>query len=648
MKRMIREPFDNQRRGRKWLVLTAVLALAMGLAHESQSQQAPQQGGPVIVVAKNLQGDPFVPGTFSFDVQMIGHVGEPVIAYAFMASYDRRYAELVEVHDIGLGGQPPEMGPPSGEGPRGWRVLATLGNFHNDVLDANLVRLVFHVHSLPPPNYLVSIGPDPVNVPLVDREFRSIPHRYDNTLLVQAGLIPAMNQDFIPTPSPDLDPGIDGGVGGGGGVLPPGGGGYYDDDDPALPGGGGAPGTGGGGASSPVDRLTDHMRDMRERYFHSDVVVDERGVTRFADGRDQPDQKEAGAEEDDPLDQWTREQERAVASLPQPDSPLTAELTATTDTLAADLATTTIATATTATATATTATAALPQTVTIQGRVRHTQGRLLEDVSIVTDQGRRGAPTATTGANGLFTLTVPRGWSGRITPVLANHQLSPGSLEYEKVTENVVDQDFTAERFSDDLARYYNIVYRRNDRPTTSGLIFTHAGIRIMNGRSSDTITITLRDDHRGKAVPAIRELVSDAGMKRIHTETEITAIRVGGKLDRITAKRGEIRTISAEEVGKARLWMRRISPVRAAEYQLPSVAIATTIETPTRKMQVRHAGLDIARIESKQAVARHTVTLRKDRNKEGAPAKPVATTAQQADGQKPPATPAAAGGAAG
>ncbi|HEX9011361.1 MAG TPA: multicopper oxidase domain-containing protein [Holophagaceae bacterium] len=55
-----------------------------------------------------------------------------------------------------------------------------------------------------------------------------------------------------------------------------------------------------------------------------------------------------------------------------------------------------------------------------------------------------GGGTATTNANGAYTITLPSGWSGTAVPTLAGYLFNPASLSYTNVTANQAAQNYTA------------------------------------------------------------------------------------------------------------------------------------------------------------------------------------------------------------
>lgn len=56
--------------------------------------------------------------------------------------------------------------------------------------------------------------------------------------------------------------------------------------------------------------------------------------------------------------------------------------------------------------------------------------------------GLPGTPLPTTDENGVFSVTVEHGWSGKVTPVKLGFTFQPPSREYTRVAANMPDQDF--------------------------------------------------------------------------------------------------------------------------------------------------------------------------------------------------------------
>jgi type II secretory pathway component GspD/PulD (secretin) len=67
------------------------------------------------------------------------------------------------------------------------------------------------------------------------------------------------------------------------------------------------------------------------------------------------------------------------------------------------------------------------------------------DVNGVTMQGLPGNPK--TGAGGLYSATVPYGWTGTVTPVKEGYTFTPESMGYEPLTDNRSSENYTAKVF---------------------------------------------------------------------------------------------------------------------------------------------------------------------------------------------------------
>jgi len=81
-------------------------------------------------------------------------------------------------------------------------------------------------------------------------------------------------------------------------------------------------------------------------------------------------------------------------------------------------------------------TIALP---TISGTVADTNGAPVAGVLVQPDGGLTGAATDT---NGFYSIGVPPGWNGTVTPSFNNLMFVPGSLAYTNVTDALTNQNF--------------------------------------------------------------------------------------------------------------------------------------------------------------------------------------------------------------
>jgi Flp pilus assembly secretin CpaC len=80
------------------------------------------------------------------------------------------------------------------------------------------------------------------------------------------------------------------------------------------------------------------------------------------------------------------------------------------------------------------------QNITITKKTYTISGNIgLAGVSL---QGLPGTPLPTTDENGVFSVTVEHGWTGKVTPVKLGFTFQPPSREYTRVTANMPDQDF--------------------------------------------------------------------------------------------------------------------------------------------------------------------------------------------------------------
>ncbi len=91
------------------------------------------------------------------------------------------------------------------------------------------------------------------------------------------------------------------------------------------------------------------------------------------------------------------------------------------------------------------------------GNIKTSTGQGIQGVTLAPSDGQGNA---TTDANGNYVLTLPSGWSGTITPTLANLAFSPANRSYSNIAANQSSQD-----------------YLRQNNPVIYGEIKTSAGI---------------------------------------------------------------------------------------------------------------------------------------------------------------------------
>ena len=78
---------------------------------------------------------------------------------------------------------------------------------------------------------------------------------------------------------------------------------------------------------------------------------------------------------------------------------------------------------------------------TIFGYVGRSAGSAVSGVSV---SANNGVGSTVTGPTGYYSLTVPHGWSGRVTPSKSGYIFSPSHRDYSNVTSNRFSQDYTA------------------------------------------------------------------------------------------------------------------------------------------------------------------------------------------------------------
>jgi len=84
---------------------------------------------------------------------------------------------------------------------------------------------------------------------------------------------------------------------------------------------------------------------------------------------------------------------------------------------------------------------AAPPTFTISGVVASGDGMGIEGVDVI---GDNGAGSAVTGANGSYSINVSNRWSGTVTVSKEGWLITPSSRTYEKVSENLTNEDYAA------------------------------------------------------------------------------------------------------------------------------------------------------------------------------------------------------------
>ncbi len=566
------------------------------------------------VFASGLTGDFFSPGgSFTIDIGLAFNDGGPVAAYGFRAFFDPRYVQLVGVSDLELGGgNQPIMGPPEGGGNRGWRDFGTLGNYNNEESDLMLCRLVFQVVAPAPPSYLVRIGPDPQNAALVNKKWQAIPHVYDNNAIRDLLGEPPMEE---PTPFPDpLASPFPGGGGDtyiddetGGGDTPtgyqPGPGKIYRDPRAVTVGVSGAMESEDGG---PMGVVGDSMRGPK--YYQEQTINN----MLPGGGYGMPGMGAGGAVPVGTAD---------TASAPKAGTSNSADSSSPKDDTNSTKSTTVAALGTGGGAVA----VAQPKlrTVTISGSVKTALGRPKADAVVVAGAG---VAKATTNTSGSYTLTVPYGWSGKVSASLEGYQITPPFREYIKVTVNRGNENFTATPFSDNVSDYYHVTLRRKNKVTTSVVTFIAGGITIFNGAPDDALRIRLKKQHRGLAVPPIKSILTDSGFQRIYTQGDIEKINASGALGKVSTRGAMIRSIQCAQISALRVWNGR----GADQEALPRVMIRTTRAESGAPIKTRFVGARLGQTDTKQKVEVYARPEKKPRSgeKEKLPPKPTPSAA--------------------
>ena len=138
--------------------------------------------------------------------------------------------------------------------------------------------------------------------------------------------------------------------------------------------------------------------------------------------------------------------------------------------------------------------------VTISGRVLDANGAALADVLFSADNG---GGSATTNAQGDYALSLPRDWSGRVTPSAAGYTFSPAYRDYAPLSGDLSQQDYGA---TADPASAFTISGRVL---TLSGAALANVLLSADNGGGSTTTNLqggyalTLPRDWSGRVTPS-------------------------------------------------------------------------------------------------------------------------------------------------
>jgi hypothetical protein len=107
------------------------------------------------------------------------------------------------------------------------------------------------------------------------------------------------------------------------------------------------------------------------------------------------------------------------------------------------------------------------------------------------------AQTATVDGSGNFTITVPSGWSGTLTPTLAGYAFTPANLSFTDVLANVSGKNFTAA-----VAAGFTI--SGNAGVAAAVLSYTDGTAKTVTADGSGNYSLTVAYDWSGTLTPAL------------------------------------------------------------------------------------------------------------------------------------------------
>jgi hypothetical protein len=107
-----------------------------------------------------------------------------------------------------------------------------------------------------------------------------------------------------------------------------------------------------------------------------------------------------------------------------------------------------------------------------------------------------GTKTVTSASNGTYTLPVPTGWSGDVTPSLAGYIFTPDKITYTNVTANKTGQDYVATK----------IGYTISGNAGTGGVIlsYTDGSSKTATADASGIYTLAVSYNWSGVVTPAL------------------------------------------------------------------------------------------------------------------------------------------------
>lgn len=136
------------------------------------------------------------------------------------------------------------------------------------------------------------------------------------------------------------------------------------------------------------------------------------------------------------------------------------------------------------------------QTYTISGYVYTSDGSGISGVTVLANNG---GSSSTTSSKGYYSLNVPHGWSGIVTPLKAGYFFSPAYREYTNITYNRDDRNYVKKQ-TNTISGYVR---------TSSGLGISGVIVSANNGGGSDTTnaagyySVTVPHGWSGRVIPS-------------------------------------------------------------------------------------------------------------------------------------------------
>jgi len=116
----------------------------------------------------------------------------------------------------------------------------------------------------------------------------------------------------------------------------------------------------------------------------------------------------------------------------------------------------------------------------------------------VTMTASAGGNCTQTNASGQYTCAVPQGWTGNVTPSLANHIFSPASRSYATLGANQTAQDYAAT-----VLRYVSGTARVNSLPVANVAFAASSGGSCTSSNSAGQYSCAVPDGWTGTVTPS-------------------------------------------------------------------------------------------------------------------------------------------------